>query len=390
MVIDRSSMRIVHILLLLWILQGCVSTTGVNTNCPGRGDLWSDEIWQICELNMPDSYSQCEEKIRALSAKDNPTLQDRFDLARFRTSLASREERKDHAKALAMYRQSRNELRVLAEEYPNSFDVLSELASVENIDSRRFAVQWRMMKLAPSCSNALFWLVQNDVGPYDWDRDPKNLTNRVTSERIEHRNRLLLHGYRYGPTKKKKLLYALMRFHVLRNDGDASGAQEFRREVIRQLGLEDLSFNRKNRAENLKLVCHFWAFGMGLAPLCVDAIEELLESDLRKLTKPNVDVLRAIRRLLHDVSDKLGPWQYVDGLPHVRYQYGSEIYDTLNRLQNAILQIPSSIRQDELSDIQIHMDHLIKELSRLKQNQSAQEHDAQKVDPFVLMKEWNP
>lgn len=373
-----------------------MSDPGIDSYCPGRGDLWSsEELWNICYWDLPGSFAQCEKRIAGLSSKDNPTLQDKYDVAFFRSNLAGDLVLDEPKRAYDMYVESRDELRQLAEEYPRSFDVLETLAAIENDDSRRFALHWQMMEVAPSCTNALFWLVYDIEGSYDWDQDPNEYTHKRTSERIEHRTKLLLHGYRHGPSKKERMRYALLRFHELRNNRNKSRANEFRQSVIDDLGLNELVLNNRTRTENLELICHVWAFGMGFAPLCADAIERLYESDLKRSDRPRDDVLRATRRLLHEISERLehpDPQRLVlftDGLPGVRYQYGTEVFNTVNRLQNAFLQIPQELRNTRLDNIQKNLNELMEKLVRLEQARSTQQPFQHEVNPHVLIESRN-
>lgn len=384
--------RLISVFLFLWILNGCASTAGIDANCPGRGDLWpSDELWEICGEKLHDSLLLCEAKIAELSSKDNPTLQDRYNVAFFRAELASHLELDDYARAYEMYLSSRNELRTLAEEYPTSFDVIEELASLENDDSRRFALHWRMMELAPSCTRALIWKVGNFTGSYDWDRDPDKWVDRTTNERIEHRNQLLLYGYEHGPSKKDRMFFAVIWFHELWNNQDTKLARKFRHRVIDDLDLEELNFDDQSRTESLELICHSWSFGMGFAPLCVEAIEQLTKNFAGRSKAARTEVVNAIGSILYEVSERLeysDPQQlvlFLDGVPEVRYQYGTEVADTVDRLVKAFLQIPqASVDPDyrqlraKLNELQARVIHLVD----IRKTQKPALHD---VDPHVLL-----
>lgn len=384
--------RLISAFLFLWIFNGCASTVGIDANCPGRGDLWpSDELWEICFENLPDSFLQCEAKIADLSSKRNPTLQDRYDTAFFRTELASHLELDNYERAYEMYLASRNELRILAEEYPFSFDVIEELTSIENDDRRRFALHWRMMELAPSCTRALFWVVYNVEGSYDWDLEPGNWEKRRTSERLEHWNQLVLHGYEYGPSKKDKMQFALMWYHKLRNTQNTDRAHEFRKRVIEDLGLEKLDFDNRSRTENLELICHSWSFGMGFAPLCVDAIERLTKNFSVLSSAARKEVVEAISSVGHEISERLeysDPQRlvlFLDGVPQVRYQYGTEVADTVDRLVKAFLQIPQAAVDPDYRQLRAKLNDLQERVVRLVNIRKTQKPAMHEVDPHVLL-----
>ncbi len=384
--------RLISVFLFLWILNGCASTEGIDANCPGRGDLWpSDELWEICFKKLPDSFLQCEANIADLSSKDDATLQDRYNVAFFRPRLAQYVENASHSSTHDMILESRNELRALAEEYPYSFDVIERLAYFESDDYRRFALHWRMMELAPSCTDALYWLVSDGVGPYDFDRDPSDLTARRVSERLEHRNQLLLYGYEHGSSKKERMYFAVIWFHELWNNQDTKLARKFRHRVIDDLGLVELDFDDRSRTESLELICHSWSFGMGFAPLCVEAIEQLTKNFAGRSKAARTEVVDAIGSILYEISERLeysDPQQlvlFLDGVPEVRYQYGTEVADTVDRLVKAFLRIPqASVDPDyrqlqaKLNELQARVIHLVD----IRKTQRPAQHD---VDPHVLL-----
>lgn len=340
---------------------------------------------------MPNSFLQCDAKLADLSSKHRPTLHDRFSVAFLRPYLAPYIENASHSTTHDVILESRNELRILAEEYPSSFDVIERLSNFENDDSRRFALHWRMLELAPSCTDALFLLVSDYVGPYDRGRAPSDWTDHRASTRIEHRNQLLLYGYEHGPSKKDRMYFAVIWFHELWNNQDTNLAREFRKRVIEDLGLEELDFDNRSRTENLELICHSWSFGMGFAPLCVDAIERLTKNFSARRRAARKEVLEAISSVRHEISERLeysDPQRlvlFLDGVPQVGYQYGTEVADTVDRLVKAFLQIPQAAVDPDYRQLRAKLNDLQERVVRLVNIRKTQKPAMHEVDPHVLL-----
>ena len=244
-----------------------------------------EEAMLLCKYGMPESKPRCQRLLRALAGIDSPTREQRLALALGRSSAAAHEE--DYAMLDQANIATRDELRALADDYPEDPAVVLALAPFEDWE-RWVALLQRTLALDPGCTSAAYFLAEAlESGDTDAGRE----------EAAEVR----MQGYVHAKDPLRKRRFASLIYRGGLYDGKPEAASAFRSRVLDDMALASLPFDADDRAASLGLICHGHAFAMGFEALCLNALRLLASRDRRGGVPLGEDALEAIARVGHAV-----------------------------------------------------------------------------------------
>ena len=203
-----------------------------------------EEAVLLCGDGMPESKPRCQRLLRALAGIDSPTREQRLALAWGRSYAAAHEE--DYAIREQADTATRDELRALADDYPNDPVVVRALAAFEDDEERRVALLRRTLALDPGCTSAAFFLA--------WA-----LASRDTDAGREEAGEVRMQGYVHAADPSWKLHFASLIYQQSLYDGKPEAARAFRSRVLGDMALASLPFDADDRAASLGLICHQYA-----------------------------------------------------------------------------------------------------------------------------------
>ncbi len=232
----------------------------------------------VCEDGMPESKLRCQRLLRALAGIDSPTREQRLALAWGR-SFAARYEEDDAIREQADIA-TRDELRALADDYPDDPVVLRALSFFED-EERQVVLLRRTLALDPGCTSAAYMLAAV-LGSGDTDAEREAATE------------VWMQGYVHATDPSQKLELASSIYRRSLYDGKPEAARAFRSRVLDDMDLASLPFDADDRATSLGLICQGYAFAMGFEALCLNALRLLARRDRRRGVPLGEDVLAAI------------------------------------------------------------------------------------------------
>ncbi len=250
------------------------------------------EAMLLCEDGLPGSKPRCQRLLRTLAEIDNPTREQRLALALGRSSAASFTalQEKDFAILDQANIATRDELRALADDYPNDPAVVYALVGFEDDEERNEALLRRTLALDPGCTSAAYFLAEVlESGDTD------------DAEREEEAGEVRMQGYVHATDPSWKFLFAAMIYRRSLYDGKPEAASAFRSRVLDDMALASLPFDADDRAASLGLICHGHAFAMGFEALCLNALRLLARRDRRDGVPLGEDALEAIAKVGHAV-----------------------------------------------------------------------------------------
>ena len=280
-----------------------------------------EEAMLLCGDGMPESEPRCQRFLRALAGIDNPTREQRLALALGRSSAASFTalQEEDYAMLDQANIATRDELRALADDYPDDPVVLRALAAFEDDEERYEALLRRTLALDPGCTSAAFFLAE-------W-----------VLESEEEAGEVRMQGYVHAADPSWKLHFASLIYQHSLYDGNPDAARAFRSRVLGDMALASLPFDADDRAASLGLICHGHAFAMGFEALCLNALRLLANRDRRRGVPLGEDVLEAIGRVGIAARQKSFGADDVDHLIVVRDRLGEDASEAIGRVGYAVV-----------------------------------------------------
>ena len=264
-----------------------------------------EEAMQLCEEGMPESEPRCQRLLRALAGIDSPTREQRLALALGRSSAASFAalQEKDFAMLDQANIATRDELRALADDYPNDPAVVYALVGFEDDEERNEALLRRTLALDPGCTSAAYFLARA-LGSGDTDAGR------------EEAGEVRMQGYVHATDPSWKLHLAAIIYRRSLYHGNPEVARGFRSRVLDDMALASLPFDAGDRAASLGLICHQYAFAMGFEAHCLNALRLLARRDRRGGVPLGEDALEAIGRVgyavVHDMRFSFGDVMALD------------------------------------------------------------------------------
>ena len=244
-----------------------------STFCPkSPGFRPSDEAREKCEDQVDESLDECRQYVDSLLDIEDPTDQQRFDLADQIVPLSWTEAVEKEKEAQL---RSLQEYRILHEKFPDDVQVMLGLALVED-DETNLELKLRVADLAPDCDHNNYYLsIKLDrLTGHGWNRaeHDKDLVQEFVS--------VLDQGYEHGETIRRKMHFGHLRYREYLLAGDQELAQQFWNRVVSELDPGNFPYQDNTLGSGWDLLCGEMGFKFRFAEICLNTIEEALEEGL--------------------------------------------------------------------------------------------------------------
>ena len=268
----KCEKELVQLIVALSLIAWGISASGIP--CPkSPGFRLTDEARDKCVEKIEESFDECRDFIDSLLDIENPTAQQRFDLANGLLTLVLAESTEERQNELEL--QSLREFRRLHEEFPDDVQIMLGLALVED-DETSLELELRVADLAPDCNHNNYWLsvVLNRLTGHGWDRAQQD------EELVQKLVSVLDQGYEHGKTRWDKMHFGHLRYREYLLAGDQELAKQFWHRVVSELDPGNFPYQDNTLSNGWDLLCGEMGFDLRFAEICLDTIEEVLEGEL--------------------------------------------------------------------------------------------------------------